>query len=158
MQDELQPVMSRSGVPLFSVVPTAGGTKSRQSLTALLLTSLLVAGCRSTASATDPLAAGVLLREYQQSATRARQKYDGKEISVQGFAFSAATLSPNADQGSVWLQEANRASAAKVGCWFSRQQSADFSQIRSGQHLTIKGIFNGESGVELKFCRLVKVE
>jgi hypothetical protein len=103
------------------------------------------------------LAAGALLSEYQQSSTRAREKYDGKEISVQGLALAAASLPANADQGSVWLEEKDE-TAGKVGCWFSRQQAGDFSQIRGGEHLTIKGVFNGEAGVQLKFCRLVKVE
>jgi len=126
------------------------------SMTVLLLISLFVAGCRSKASAPGPLSAGALLHEYEQSNARARQKYDGKEISVQGFALSTATLLPNADQGSVWLEEGGCPTAGKIACWFSRQQAADFSEVRTGQHLTIKGVFNGESGVQLKFCRLVK--
>jgi hypothetical protein len=109
---------------------------------------------RSTA---PPLSAGTLIREYQQSSTRTREKYDGKEISIQGLALAAASLPVNADQGLVWIEE-NYETTGKVGCWFSRQQARDFSQIRGGEHLTIKGVFNGEAGVQLKFCRLVKVE
>ena len=88
----------------------------------------------------------------------ARHKYDGKELSVRGLVLSNASLPLNgADQGSVWLEETDE-TGGKVGCWFSREQAAEFSKIRGGQQLTIKGIFNGEAGVELKFCRLVKVE
>jgi hypothetical protein len=115
----------------------------------------MLVGCRSAPP--SPLAAGALLSEYQQSSTRAREKYDGKEISVQGLALAEASLPANADQGSVWLEEKDE-TTGKVGCWFSRQQASDFSQIRGGEHLTIKGVFNGEAGVQLKFCRLVKVE
>jgi hypothetical protein len=115
----------------------------------------MLVGCRSAAP--NPLAAGALLRQYQQSSAGTREKYDGKEISVQGLALAAASLPANADQGSVWLEERDE-TIGKVGCWFSRQQAGDFSQIRGGEHLTIKGVFNGEAGVQLKFCRLVKVE
>src|SRR6185369_1334915 len=105
------------------------------------------------------LSAGTLLREYQQSSAEARRKYDGKEISVQGLALSAATLPlDGVAQGSVWLQEDDRETNGRVGCWFSSQQAPDFSKIVGGQHVTIRGVFNGEAGVELKFCQLVKVE
>ena len=129
-------------------------TAHQRNFLLILLISLLTAGCQSAAPATAPLSAGELLREYEQSMAGARQKYDGREISVQGFAFAAASLPANSDQGSLWLE--TREAAGRIGCWFSRQQEADFSQIRSGQHLTIKGVFDGESGVQLKFCRLVK--
>ena len=62
------------------------------------------------------------------------------------------------EQGSLWLKEPESETNGKVGCWFSNQQAAEFSKISSGQYLTIKGVFNGEAGVDLKFCRLVKVE
>ena len=120
------------------------------------LISLALIGCQSASSI--PISVGSLLAEYDQSSARAREKYDGKEISVQGFALTSASLPADADQGSVWLEESRNEAAGKIGCWFSRQQAADFSQVRSGQHLTIRGVFNGESGVQLKFCRLVKGE
>lgn len=62
------------------------------------------------------------------------------------------------EQGTVWLKESESETSGKVGCWFSNQQAAAFSKISSGQYLTIRGVFNGEAGVDLKFCRLVKVE
>ncbi|HYW73901.1 MAG TPA: hypothetical protein VE961_22955 [Pyrinomonadaceae bacterium] len=111
------------------------------------------------ASPVRPLSAGALLSEYQQSNSSARQKYDGKEISVRGLARSAATLPLNGgDQGALWLREATGDTSGEVTCWFSNQQAADFSKIRGGQELTIRGVFNGEGGVQLKFCRLVRVE
>ena len=62
------------------------------------------------------------------------------------------------EQGTVWLKESESETSGKIGCWFSNQQAAEFSKISGGQYLTIKGVFNGEAGVDLKFCRLVKVE
>jgi hypothetical protein len=120
----------------------------------------LLTGCqRVSSNVPQPVSAGDLISEYERSMAAARLKYDGKEIGVRGLARSAAFLPLNgADQGSVWLEETDYETSGKVGCWFSEEQAAEFSKIRSGQHLTVRGIFNGEAGVELKFCRLVKVE
>ncbi|HKE60166.1 MAG TPA: hypothetical protein VKB46_25820 [Pyrinomonadaceae bacterium] len=127
----------------------------------VLLVPILAAltGCHTASSNSSPsFSAGDLIREYEQSVSTARHKYDGKEVSVRGLVQSAASLPVNgADQGSVWLEESDE-SGVKIGCWFSKDQAPEFSRIKSGQHLTIKGIFNGEAGVELKFCHVVKVE
>ena len=63
-----------------------------------------------------------------------------------------------ADQGSVLLVEKDIEEFRNVACWFSKDQSEQFSQVRGNQYLTVKGIFNGEAGAELKFCKLVKAE
>ena len=123
---------------------------------AAIAVAVLLISCR-TASPT-PRAVGTLLSEYEQYPTSARQKYDGKEISVQGAALANASMPANADQGLLWLAEIGNQTTGKLSCWFSRQQADEFSQIHTGQYLTIKGVFNGESGVQLKFCRLVRVE
>ena len=131
---------------------------SRQTLLLTLIFFFNSCGSTSTGSP-PPLSAGALLHEYQQSSNWVRQKYDGKEISVRGFVMSAIVLPADAaQQGIVWLKESESETSGKVGCWFSNQQAAEFSKINRGQHLIIKGVFNGEAGVDLKFCRLVKVE
>ena len=127
----------------------------------LLLTLLIFFNsCAGTSTGSaPPVSAGALLREYRQSSAWVRQKYDGKEISVRGLVMSAIVLPVDkGEQGTVWLKESESETSGKVGCWFSNQQAAEFSKISSGQYLTIKGVFNGEAGVDLKFCRLVKVE
>ena len=125
----------------------------------LLLTLLVFSNSCGSSSTGPPVSAGALLHEYQQSSAWVRQKYDGKEISVRGLVMSAIVLpGDTAEQGTVWLKESESETSGKVGCWFSNQQAAQFSKISSGQHLTIRGVFNGEAGVDLKFCRLVKVE
>ena len=40
----------------------------------------------------------------------------------------------------------------------NKEQTAEFSKIKGGQYMTVKGIFNGEARADLKFCKLVKVE
>ena len=85
-----------------------------------------------------------------------RGKYDGKEIIVRGYTSTTATL-PRAgdDQGSVLLEEKGHESGRQVACWFSKEQTAEFSKIKGGQYVTVKGVFNGEAGAELKFCKLI---
>lgn len=49
-------------------------------------------------------------------------------------------------------------SSAATRTWFSRSQAEQFSQIKVGRVITVKGVFNGEAGLDLKLCRLVKAE
>ncbi len=130
----------------------------RSILVLLGLTMLTV--CQSaSSSAPRSVSAGSLTEEYQESSAAVRSKYDGKEITVRGYTLSAATMPRDgADQGSVLLEEKGRDPGPHVTCWFSNEQAAKFSKIRGGQYITVKGVFNGEAGAELRFCKLVKVE
>jgi hypothetical protein len=65
---------------------------------------------------------------------------------------------PRDDQGSVLLEEKERSPTRPIACWFSKDQADQFSKIKGGQYITVKGIFNGEAGADLKFCKLVKIE
>jgi putative nucleic acid binding protein len=121
---------------------------------------LACAACQiASPGSSKPVAAGALSAEYQRSIGSVRNKYDGREILVRGYAKNPATMpQPDADQGLVFLQEKESQSVSKVICWFSREQAPEFSKIKGDQFLTVRGIFNGERGVELKFCKLVKIE
>ena len=117
-------------------------------------------GCRSQSTVTPPsLTVMVLVSEYEASRTEARRKYDGQEIVVRGYTSSSPVMPRNgADQGSLLLEEKDIKQARHVSCWFSRDQAEQFSKVKGGEYLIVKGIFNGEVGVELKFCKLVKIE
>ena len=117
-------------------------------------------GCRSQSAGVSPaLPAQVLVREYEESRAEVRRKYDGHEITVRGYTSSGPTMPRDgADQGSVLLVEKDLKEPRNVACWFSKDQSEQFSQVRGNQYLTVKGIFNGEAGAELKFCKLVGIE
>ena len=119
----------------------------------------LVAACQSASSrSVRPFNAGTLTGAYQESNARVRSQYDGKEITIRGYTPAAAKMPrPGDDQGSVRLEEKGQDAMGQVTCWFSTEQAAAFSEIKGGEYLTVKGIFNGEAGVELKFCKLVKV-
>ena len=126
----------------------------------ILLGLLVWTSCQpaSTGSA-KPILAGALSEEYEKSTAAVRSKYDGKEIIVRGYAMIAPTMPrPGDDQGSVLLEEKARKPARQVACWFSKDQAEEFSKIKGGQNITVKGIFNGEAGADLKFCKLVKIE
>jgi hypothetical protein len=104
-----------------------------------------------------PISVRTLVEEYEQSSAAVRTKYDGKEIIVSGYVVIAPTLPVGEDQGSVQLEEKDR-SARRVVCWFSKDHAEEFSKLKGGQSITVKGVFNGEVGAELKFCKLVNVE
>ena len=88
-----------------------------------------------------------------------RSKYDGREIIVRGYAaLAAATPKPGDNQGSVLLEEKDLKLTRQVACWFSTDQAEQFSKIKGDEYITVKGIFNGEAGPELKFCKLVKID
>lgn len=121
---------------------------------------LMLTVCQNASSRSqEPLSAGSLAEEYERSNASVRSKYDGKEIIVRGYTVIAATMpQPGADQGSVVLEEKEGKLAGRVACWFSKDQAERFSQIKGGQYVTVKGVFNGEAGPELKFCKLVRIE
>ena len=126
----------------------------------VLLSFAMLMACQA-ASSREPasVSARTLAEEYEQSSAAVRSKYDGKEIAVRGYAVIAATMPPGGDdQGSVRLEEKGGYPVRKVTCWFSKDQAEQFSKIKAGNYITVKGIFNGEAGADLKFCKLVKVE
>lgn len=129
----------------------------------LLLTSLsltLLTACQSASSRQpEPVSVGPLTKEYQESNSDTRRKYDGREITVKGLAVMTAMMPPSAgEQGLVFLEEQGANPARRVTCWFSSDQGEQFSKVKAGKFITVKGIFNGEAGAELKFCKLVKIE
>jgi tRNA_anti-like len=107
-----------------------------------------------------PISVRTLAEEYGRSSAAVRSKYDGKEIIVSGYTAEAAIMPQpdDDDQGLALLEEKDRKPAQQVACWFSKDQAEQFSTIKSGQFITVKGIFNGEAGVDLRFCKLVKIE
>jgi len=126
----------------------------------VLLSLTILTACQAASSRESlPLSAGSLAEEYERSNAAVRSKYDGKEITVRGYTLTAATLPHEGhDQGSVWLEEKGRNASRQVACWFSRDQAEQFAKIKGGQYITVKGIFNGEVGADLKFCKLVRIE
>jgi len=128
------------------------------SLLAVLSLTLLTACQAASSGQPEPVTAGTLTKEYQESTTYARRKYDGREITVKGPAMTTAMMPAiGGDQGVIFLEEKEANPPRRVSCWFSKDQADQFSKVKGGQFVTVKGVFNGEAGVELRFCKLVKV-
>jgi hypothetical protein len=134
----------------------------KKSMTSILvwLSLTMLTACQSVSSgALQPVSAGNLTREYADSSAAVRSKYDGKEITVRGYTLIAPTMPrPSDDQGSLLLEGKGGDQSRQVTCWFSKEQATEFSKLKGGQYITVKGVFNGEVGAALKFCKLVKVE
>lgn len=115
--------------------------------------------CESASSEPrEPIDVGTLAQEYEQSKVAVRSKYDGKEIIVRGYADAACMHTLSGDQGFVKLKERDRKFAHPVTCWFSREQAGEFTKVKGDQYLTVEGVFTGEAGADLKFCKLIKIE
>ena len=126
----------------------------------VLLSLAILTACQAASSRTPvSVSARSLADDYERSSAAVRGKYDGREMTVRGYTAMGATMpKPGDDQGSVLLEEKERASARRIACWFSKDQAEQFSKIKAGDYITVKGVFNGEAGADLKFCKLVKVE
>ena len=123
-----------------------------------LISLVTLASCQtSSVGSAKPLSPAALSHDYEKSPAEVRRKYDGREITVTGYTVEAAMVpEPGDDQGLVLLAERDSKPAQQVACWFSEDQAAQFATIEGGQLITVQGIFNGESGVDLRFCKLVK--
>lgn len=121
---------------------------------------MISAACQNNSSdSPQTVSAGDLTKQYEKSNASDRNMYNGKEIIVRGYARRAAAMPKDSDnEGQLSLEEKGGASVRQVTCWFSRKEAAKFEQIKGDQYVTVKGVFNGEMGAELKFCKLVKVE
>lgn len=111
----------------------------------------------SSSTLTRTITAETLADKYSVSMEAARREFDGKELEVKGYVFEPVAM-PNSDQseGLILLGPEKKTGAAGVQCWFSRYESSEFSVVKAGQPITVRGIFNGESGMVLKFCKLVQ--
>ena len=113
--------------------------------------------CRSSSNQTvRTITAETLARKYSVSVEAARREFDGKELLVEGYVLNVANVPKNDEGEGVILLGSTREGSGGVQCWFTRYQSADFAEIGPGSPITVKGVFNGEAGPVLKFCKLVK--
>jgi hypothetical protein len=129
------------------------------SLLILFILTILTACQPASFGSAEPVSAHSLAEDYESSSAAVRMKYDGKEIFVRGYVGVVPTMPrPEDDQGSVMMAEKEPSSSGRVACWFTKDQAAAFSQVAGGRYITVKGIFNGEAGAELRFCKLVKID
>lgn len=118
---------------------------SKNFIIALLLTATLA--CHEPKG----IPAGDLATEYLDSKAAVRTRHQGKPIRVTGYAKTEAIMPDgNLPEGLVVLGEGD----GQVDCRFTRKEADAFARVRAGEQITVEGIFNGERGLELRFCRL----
>ena len=142
-------------------VPTTSIVRKPIRKTLLALSSgLWLLNChRIPTERSKPVSATSLADAYRQSSATVRSQYDGKEITVRGYAEQSAVMPASGeDQGSLLLDDKDFTRNQKVVCWFSKDQAETFSKIKGEQFITVRGVFNGEAGADLKFCKLVSLE
>jgi hypothetical protein len=105
---------------------------------------------------TRTITAETLADKYSVSVEAARREFDGKELVVKGYVSDPVSM-PIGDksEGVILLGSEKKPASPRVQCWFSRYESAEFGDVGTARSITVKGIFNGESGIVLKFCKLV---
>ena len=113
--------------------------------------------CRSHSNqSVRTITAETLAQKYGVSVEAARREFDGKELLVEGYVLTVVAVPKNDEGEGVILLGSTKEGSAGVQCWFTRYESAEFKNIAPRSPLTVKGVFNGEAGPVLKFCKLVK--
>ena len=102
------------------------------------------------------ITAETLAEKYRISVEAARREFDGKELLVEGYVIKAADEPKNDEGEGLILLGSEKKVNTQVQCWFTRYEAAEFGSIGPGGSITVKGVFNGEAGPVLKFCKLVK--
>ncbi len=130
--------------------------KGGQALGGIILLAAIIAldSCRDNAS-TRTMNAGTLAEKYSVSVEAARREFDGKELVVKGYASSLAVMPKDDESEGMILLNSGKKDAQDIQCWFSRYEAAEFAGVANGRPITVSGIFNGEAGILLKFCKLV---
>lgn len=105
---------------------------------------------------TRTISAETLAEKYAVSVEAARREFDGKELVVKGYVSSFVSVPKGDETEGMLLLGSDKKSLTQVQCWFSKYESAEFSDIAVGQPIVVKGIFNGESGLVVKFCKRVQ--
>jgi hypothetical protein len=108
-----------------------------------------------TGSSPRAISAGILAEKYAISVEAARREFDGKELVVKGYVSDSIALPKDDVSEGVALLGSDKRTPLRVQCWFSRYEAAEFKGVEPGDPVTVRGIFNGESGLVLKFCKLL---
>ena len=109
-----------------------------------------------SATLTRTINAQSLAEKYNVSVEAARREFDGKELLLEGYVLNSIAV-PKDDGGEgMVLLGSERSGAQGVQCWFTRYQATEFSGLERGSLIKVKGLFNGEAGPALKFCKLVQ--
>jgi len=100
-----------------------------------------------------------LAKKYEASRSDTNDKYNGKEITVRGYAFVKPTImESNGGRGVVILDEKDGDGKYQVSCYFDAKDKEEFAKVKGSQYITVKGTYEGDIMPEIRSCRLVGVE
>lgn len=101
---------------------------------------------------------GTFMSEYSKSKEATKAKYEGKPLTVTGFALTAP-LMPNGsdDTGVLGLMEKGGDMTLVLTCFFSQADSAQFKEIYGNQTVIVKGVFDDSISTALKQCKVVEI-
>ena len=132
-------------------------TRPNYAVVLALALMLVLSSCRAGAEpAIRTITAETLTDKYTVSVDAARHEFDGSNIAVEGYVLDFIAMPQNDNEEGMVLLGSEKGSGKGVQCWFTRYQSAEFAGLKPGNLITVNGIFSGETGPTLKFCKLVK--
>jgi hypothetical protein len=100
-----------------------------------------------------------LAKKYAASRSDANGKYEGKVITVRGYAFVKPTImEADGGRGVVNLDEKDGDGKYQVPCYFDAKDREEFAKVKGSQYITVTGSYEGDVMPEIRSCRLVGVE
>ena len=100
-----------------------------------------------------------LAKSFETSKADTNSRYDGKEITVRGYAFVKPTImESNGGRGVVVLDEKDGDWKHQVSCYFDAKDREEFAKVKGSQYITVTGSYEGDIMPEIRSCRLVGVE
>ena len=119
------------------------------------------AGTTNSAKPTgaQPLPVGALMNEYTKSKEATVAKYNGKNLTVVGYATTAPIMPTGADDaGILVIMERGGDMMKTLTCSFQAADKADFEGITADQQVVINGIFADDISTRLTSCKRIKTE
>lgn len=113
----------------------------------------------SNTVAEKPVPVGALMTEYDKSKEATKAKYTGKTLTVRGYASVAPTMPTGADDaGILSLMEKGGDMTKMLVCQFTAADKAEFSRVKGGETVIVRGVFSDDMSTALKSCKLVDIE
>lgn len=153
--------INKRNVPVLSILAGAffafTSCQSPTSPTAQAPTAQNQTSPKSTVKA--DISAVELAKKYAASRSDTNDKYEGKEITVRGYAFVKPTImESNGGRGVVLLDEKDGDGKHQVSCYFDAKDKEEFAKIKGGQYITVTGNYEGDIMPEIRSCKLVGIE
>lgn len=103
---------------------------------------------------------GFDLDKQHRKSKESVSQYNGKEIVVRGYVYTAPIAPTENGAGLVRLGEKDvsiKETFIGTACWFEKEEAANFAGIKE-QYIIVKGTFDGKYLTELRYCKLISKE